>query len=812
MVSDALKPNVQDLQRDVIELLEQISALMGSASTQLWSKDGTENKYEKYREQIANEARKVENLELRMAITAPMKAGKSTIINAIVGQELLPSRNAAMTTLPTEIVFNTELKEPVLKLSTTIVSSFQETWLVLKRKIEEFGIDRIQERIAQYPHLIELLEEIQDKVGFPIRAKTYGRDEILKTLASLNDIIRLCSKIAPLADPLRSLTDVPRIETPLLRTQATAQPQILGNLVIVDTPGPNEAGENLRLAAVVEEQLQKSSLVLIVLDYTQLKTKAAEDVKEEVEKVIQIRGKENLYVLVNKIDQRTDSDMTPEQVRQFVAAEFGIDDSGNTDRVFEISARRAFYATNFQLELQQQPNISIDRMQTARALAQQAFGDMWEILFQNANVDQMQQASQQVWNRSGFAPFLDQAINALMAEAAPRCIRDALNIARVRLVELRDGVKLRRSAITRDADNVKAEIDRLEQDLLSLKDLKECPTGLREKAEEKKSELNRRLKVTLKRLKDQSEKALQKYFLEEISQKLNQFQKLDVQGRKVLLKQINIPILTGLIEAVESIFPESLSQLLKYEVALLGLNQVKFKTKSEAEAFAEQLCSEAKQILERLMRNYFDDIENQIQEVQVDLNNLFKQKTRENIERACNRLNKAFDLDLKLPPIILDEDINKDSLSAKVSVEQRQTNFGENIVGFFSSIFNFGKSQQDGNLYTVSLEKTVKQINRCIETKIKDTENDISKYLDEDFPRRMGDFFKDLDDYLQNYQDSLTQALEDQGSSLENQEDLKEVLDSFAEKAEMLIEKIDKSWEFTSQMIQIKKALNAEFM
>ncbi len=114
MVSDALKPNIQDLQKDVIDLLEQISALMGSASTQLWSQDGTENKYEKYREQIANEARKVQNLELRMAITAPMKAGKSTIINAIVGQELLPSRNAAMTTLPTEIVFNTELKEPIL--------------------------------------------------------------------------------------------------------------------------------------------------------------------------------------------------------------------------------------------------------------------------------------------------------------------------------------------------------------------------------------------------------------------------------------------------------------------------------------------------------------------------------------------------------------------------------------------------------------------------------------------------------------------------------------------------------------------------
>jgi len=60
---------------------------------------------------------------------------------------------------------------------------------------------------------------------------------------------------------------------------------MLGNLVIVDTPGPNEAGENLRLSAVVEEQLQQSSVVLIVLDFTQLKIKAAEEVKKEVERM-----------------------------------------------------------------------------------------------------------------------------------------------------------------------------------------------------------------------------------------------------------------------------------------------------------------------------------------------------------------------------------------------------------------------------------------------------------------------------------------------------------------------------------------------
>ncbi|URR36593.1 dynamin family protein [Thermosynechococcus sp. HN-54] len=41
-----------------------------------------------------------------MAVVAPIKAGKSTIINAIVGQPLLPARNTAMTAIATEIILD----------------------------------------------------------------------------------------------------------------------------------------------------------------------------------------------------------------------------------------------------------------------------------------------------------------------------------------------------------------------------------------------------------------------------------------------------------------------------------------------------------------------------------------------------------------------------------------------------------------------------------------------------------------------------------------------------------------------------------
>lgn len=189
---------------------------------------------------------------------------------------------------------------------------------------------------------------------------------------------------------------------------------MLGNLVIIDTPGPNEAGENLRLAAVVAEQLKKSSMVLIVLDFTQLKTEAAEKVKEDVQQVIELLDQENLYVLVNKVDQRLEHDITPEN------------------------------------ELEQHPGISVVEMKTTEALAQQAFGRKWERELKKAGVEDLRSEAEDIWEDSGFDSFVKKAINALMAEAAPRCMLSALKFVQCRLVELHEDVNF--------ASNVKCKI------------------------------------------------------------------------------------------------------------------------------------------------------------------------------------------------------------------------------------------------------------------------------------------------------------------------------------------------------------------
>jgi len=69
-----------------------------------------------YRDTLKNELQKLKNLEYVIAIMGTMKSGKSMTINAIVGQEILPSREFPMTTLPTLITHVSNKTEPSINI------------------------------------------------------------------------------------------------------------------------------------------------------------------------------------------------------------------------------------------------------------------------------------------------------------------------------------------------------------------------------------------------------------------------------------------------------------------------------------------------------------------------------------------------------------------------------------------------------------------------------------------------------------------------------------------------------------------------
>lgn len=68
-------------------------------------------------EELEGEQIKTARREMVLAVVGTMKAGKSTTINAIVGQEILPNRNRPMTSVPTLIRHVPGKTEPVTPCS-----------------------------------------------------------------------------------------------------------------------------------------------------------------------------------------------------------------------------------------------------------------------------------------------------------------------------------------------------------------------------------------------------------------------------------------------------------------------------------------------------------------------------------------------------------------------------------------------------------------------------------------------------------------------------------------------------------------------
>jgi GTPase Era involved in 16S rRNA processing len=757
------QPNIQALQSNVVNLLGEISSLMNRASTAL-SADSSGRKYTDFRNQVDNECRRVKNLELVMAIVAPMKAGKSTIINAIIGQNLLPSRNAAMTTLPTEIVLSADISEPILTLSPEIIRVFQNTLTALQSQIDKNGIQWAQQKLSQHPHLMDLLENIRCSIwGFVTRAETIGREEIIKTLTGLNDVIRLCTIIDPSIDPLRALTDVPQIETPFLRSQLTTQSEQMGNLIIVDTPGPNEAGENLKLTDVVAKQLKQSSIVLIVLDFTQLKTKAAEEVKQEVQKVIKLRGKDTLYVLVNKVDQRTDNDMTPEQVRQFVAAELGIGDSGNKDRVFEIAARWAFCATNFLLEFQQHQVDDIQQRETVQTLAQQAFGAMWKRTLQKANVDQLHEAAQCVWEESGFSLFLEKAINALMDSAAPRCIKSALNLSRSRLEQLRNDVKLQQGAIAANAGELEKQIQALEADL---DHLEVCKSRLRQ-VDAVKTELQRDIANLLKQVSNSEPP-------------YDVLQKFGGERKKTFNH---------------------------YSIATLFQEESEKKIIERVNTLLDDARTETRRLITKSQRDLVVLLEREIEQI---------------IQQAQKRLNQAFKINLSFqPPKISSNEISfvkprRGSVETKTrswTETEYYTDYETRYERRFYTLWlwkhektvSVRKSREltkSEDYYEVSKSDVVARFKESIKANVKQVEQRIEQYIQDDFQHQIDAFFQNLDDYLGSYRDNLRQAQENQKLDGEKKHQLMKMLESLVPEADAQINKAENYLQDASRLMR----------
>ena len=282
---------------------------------------------------LEGEKHKLRNFDVILAVVGTMKAGKSTTINAIVGKEIMPNRNRPMTAVPTLICHKQGQLEPVVSFDPEPINAF---------------LNQIAVYLKVYPEAQENVQaELQPLCnsivkGGRFRGQSIGSEKIFNVLSSLNDLVRLADALGSedLKFPFDSYRDIQHL--PMIEVEFAYlkdKNPTTGRLMLLDTPGPNEARQSY-LKVMLEQQLKRSSAVILVLDYTQLKSEAEEEVRTQLGKIPKIDNS-RLYAFVNKFDQKSANADDARITKALVSADL-LAGRINIDRVYPISAQDAY--------------------------------------------------------------------------------------------------------------------------------------------------------------------------------------------------------------------------------------------------------------------------------------------------------------------------------------------------------------------------------------------------------------------------------------------------------------------------------------
>ncbi|WP_163988191.1 TIR domain-containing protein [Pyxidicoccus caerfyrddinensis] len=751
----------------LIALQEATINLLNSAEKLLQQGEHWLNKPDHYRRLAAiirTERHKVTTLELRLSIVAPIKAGKSTIANAILGAGVLPTRNSAMTSIPTEITNASDCNEAELTIPDSTLSRFNELWHRLHKSVLLRGIKESQELAPENPELQTLISQLGKSTSAPISARASGIQEVQSTLLCLNDLFRTA---ALLEGPhfLSGIKDfeLPRIKACFLRSAPSSVSQH-GTLVIVDTPGPNEARQHHLLEQVIAEQLERTSLVLLVLDFTQLSATAAELVSKEVQAVAQIVGEENIFVIVNKVDERDDKGMTSDQVRQFIIGHLNFKKPIPSSRIFEVSAKRAFRSADFLREYKQDPrngDHSLGSWPAAVSLAPLVFGaTQWEEDLEETTSDELARRAGKLWARSGFDTFLTQAIEKLLAEVAPRALRVALTVARAHLTILRNDARMRHKAIRANAASVESELKNLDQEIRNLEESRRC-VDLRIKEVEK--DLREHLGLLRRRLQPIIEEDVRLVFKEKEDTDASAIQGFLKRGKRFVARHFGDP-LGGVSRAVE------------------------FENLADAQEFANYAVDLVLGRIRPQIELALDITNRRVEATRREFEQVLATETRPILQRAAERIKRHFDVTLEFPRPKLANPLEKISIARRVTkfepggVEVR-TRYETRWYTFFLWEHEVNYSVKTKDRYIISLDEVAQQVKQTAHQNVEDLSNRFDDFLATDFKDGIDDYFKRLREYFQFYRQTLEEAVQAQRMSLEQRDTALNQLDTLDEES-----------------------------
>ncbi|HGT6674751.1 TPA: dynamin family protein [Escherichia coli] len=419
-------------------------------------------------EELEGEQIKTARREMVLAVVGTMKAGKSTTINAIVGQEILPNRNRPMTSVPTLIRHVPGKTEPVLHLEH--IQPVRNLLITLQEKLATPAGQQVAQTLQQTGDTRELLDILTDD-GW-LKNEYHGEEEIFTGLASLNDLVRLAAAMEtefPF-DEYAEVQKLPVIDVEF--SHLVGMDACQGTLTLLDTPGPNEAGQP-QMEVMMRDQLQKASAVLAVMDYTQMNSKADEDVRKELNAIADV-STGRLFVLVNKFDEKDRNGDGADAVRQKVPAMLN-SDVLPASRVYPGSSRQAYLANRALHELRKNGTLPVDEA-WVDDFVREAFGRMKKD-YVCKDSELATEGATDLWECS----LIDQLITEVILSSHSRAAALAVDSAAAKLMQNAENISeylsLRHQGLMQSIQSLQAHITSLLEDIREIADCQEQVTA-----------------------------------------------------------------------------------------------------------------------------------------------------------------------------------------------------------------------------------------------------------------------------------------------------------------------------------------------
>ncbi|BDQ36829.1 hypothetical protein SYK_11890 [Pseudodesulfovibrio nedwellii] len=780
-VEDMHEQNIELMRKEAIRLIEwEIELLEELRDKKIVTEAQQENakatftlpKIIKYIEVLQGEQHKLKNLEITLAIVGTMKAGKSTTINAIVGSEILPSRNRPMTALPTLIKHKPGQTIPVLRFPNKKPAHDFCCSIAAKDNREELEI--------KDPDLAKTMDDICN--GWKIKEEYTGAEEIFQFLRQLNDLVRV-SNITGIPfpyDEYNKIQELPEIE---VQFETLRDSNNLGEFILLDTPGPNEAGMKA-LSRMMEDQLQKASAVLTVMDFTQLKSEADDSVRN-ILKSISAYTKGRLFALVNKYDQKDRNSIDLDSMKELISESL-MDGEIDKDKIYPVSSKYGYLA-NCALSAVNEAQ----KTTTALALTETPWHvDFADLAFRRwkkedlADLEKVRSAAIDLWEDSLFAAPLEEVIQKSHADAASIALNSAASKLSKIIGEFEKHLAVRGRCIVADVKTIQTMIDAMQNDIDQVDQLKAA-------AEESK-------KTSISQLTNECTSLYKEGECKTVEVIRNYFQtgKAEEEKRSKERKQEQQKAKTGFASSIEKLRSKLSGNKERH---ISGPNfdpkvpKIRFEKdeKHEAVKFVGDVSEALEGVLNKTMEAVNKTLDEVIRDFDENMTKGIAEPSNMLLSDLQERMNKeGVKISLSLPNLDrLNLPFSGKQLVAKVeSKTEKDTkpvpreSTGGSVKRFFGSLLGQGDwgyddVTYDKDFYIVDIKRLEKQAAEEIKKAFSNlTSTGIKKTIEKPLAKSLNDFFIELSEIVENIRGDLLQGLEDsQEKSSEKQRLLKEI-------------------------------------